>query len=353
MPSQSTNSTYSRAESAAQLAAFEATPSSQRQFEAHFGVPRTTLQHWLARKHALAADPAVAAFFESPQGTAFLGSFMVALFLVFDLGTSSGLRHIGRFLKLSGLGPFVAASFGACQRYSLMLEAETRQYGRDQRATLVKSMSHKRICIAADETFHPSICLVAMEPVSNFIFVEQYADDRTTATWTAAVQAATKDLPVTISQGTTDQARPLIAMVEKELGAHSNSDVFHVQQELSHATSLALAAQSTRVEEAVLEATLELQKQQELAKQALEAVRGPGRPLDFEARIEKAKTDQAVAMKAREDAQNRQELAHEKIREVGEVYHPFNLRTGERQSAREVRSRAGASEGVDFRREIW
>ena len=71
--------------------------------------------------HALRADDVVVAFFESPQGTAFLGNFMVALFLVFDLGTSSGLRHIGRFLTLSGFGPFVAASFGACQRYSLAL----------------------------------------------------------------------------------------------------------------------------------------------------------------------------------------------------------------------------------------
>ncbi len=43
---------------------------SQREFGEVVGVPRTTLQYWLARKEKLDAEPALVAFFESPVGLA-------------------------------------------------------------------------------------------------------------------------------------------------------------------------------------------------------------------------------------------------------------------------------------------
>jgi len=39
-------------------------------------------------------------------------------------------------------------------------------------------MPKKKISICQDETFHPDICLVAMEPVSNFILLEKYDKKR-------------------------------------------------------------------------------------------------------------------------------------------------------------------------------
>lgn len=45
---------------------------SQREFAEAVGVPRTTLQYWLARKAGLDAEPALVDFFESPVGLAFL-----------------------------------------------------------------------------------------------------------------------------------------------------------------------------------------------------------------------------------------------------------------------------------------
>ena len=44
---------------------------SQRAFADQQGVPRTTLQYWLSRKHTVDAAPALVAFFESPDGLAF------------------------------------------------------------------------------------------------------------------------------------------------------------------------------------------------------------------------------------------------------------------------------------------
>ena len=45
---------------------------SQWQSAKEIGIPRSTLQHWLKRKDSVDADPDVAAFSESPAGTAFM-----------------------------------------------------------------------------------------------------------------------------------------------------------------------------------------------------------------------------------------------------------------------------------------
>jgi hypothetical protein len=47
-----------------------------------------------------------------------------------------------------------------------------------------------------DETLHPATCLVALEPVSGFILLEQYAADRTAATWMEALSTACVGLPI-------------------------------------------------------------------------------------------------------------------------------------------------------------
>ena len=46
-----------------------------------------------------------------------------------------------------------------------------------------------------------------------------------------------KDLSVEIIQPTSDEGKGLVKYVEKELGAHHSQDLFHVQQELTRATS--------------------------------------------------------------------------------------------------------------------
>ena len=104
-------------------------------------------------------------------------------------------------------------------------------------------MAHRSVTVCEDETFHPQICLVALEPVSGFILLEQYAADRTAATWTQALQAALVGLNVDVIQGTSDEATALRRHVEVDLGAHHSPDLFHGQHEVSKATSLHLARQ--------------------------------------------------------------------------------------------------------------
>ncbi len=58
------------------------------------------------------------------------------------------------------------------------------QQAQAQRKALARSMPLRELAVCEDETFYPDTCLVAIEPVSNFILLEQYAPDRTAANWT-------------------------------------------------------------------------------------------------------------------------------------------------------------------------
>ena len=82
-----------------------------------------------------------------------------------------------------------------------------------------------------------------LEPVSNFLLREQYAADRTAATWTQALQAGLDGLDVTVIQGTSDEATALRRHIETDFGAHHSPDLFHGQQAVSKGTSLHLARQ--------------------------------------------------------------------------------------------------------------
>src|ERR1700682_1936882 len=73
--------------------------SSQRQFAAQRGVPRSTLQNWRARQARLDTDPALAAFLESPAGLPFLHRLVLAARLVFTQQGPCGLRLLSHFLR--------------------------------------------------------------------------------------------------------------------------------------------------------------------------------------------------------------------------------------------------------------
>lgn len=74
--------------------------TTQRQFALEAGVARTTLQYWLARKDALDADPAVIAFFESPEGLAVLHRIVGAAHMAFTQVGPCGIRLVSMFLEL-------------------------------------------------------------------------------------------------------------------------------------------------------------------------------------------------------------------------------------------------------------
>jgi len=73
--------------------------------------------------------------------------------------------------------------------------------------------------VTQDETFTGGLCLVAIEPVSNYILLEQVAEARDHDTWSEAMAGALAPLKCHVIQSTSDEAPGLLAYVEHHLGA--------------------------------------------------------------------------------------------------------------------------------------
>jgi len=337
---------WSRQEIAERLDAFEAMDSpwiSHAQIARFLDVPRTTLEYWLKQRESLRRESnlprKVIDFFESPIGLAFLHQLIGAAHLVFVQANDCGIRSFCWFLELSRMNTFVAASYGAQQAVASQMESLIATFGQEEDQRLAANMPAQEISVCQDETFHPEICLVAIEPVSNFILLEQYQPQRDAATWNACMDQALDNLPVTVIQCTTDEAKALITHAQTHLGAHHSPDVFHVQHDVSQATSFALSNQ-TRIAQLQLEKAGEQVQQLHLELEACqEQCPESDHGSALQAQLHDAEEVQRKAKKGLEDCQARQQQATDARRGISQDYHPFDLTTAAPCTADEVASR--------------
>jgi hypothetical protein len=210
---------------------------SQRQAAQELQVPRTTLQAWRIWHDTLDICPRVAEFFQKGPGLAFLHRIVIAFHLVCVEVGACGIRLVCLFLNLTGLDRFVAASYGAQQQVNRRVEEAMGAYRQDETARLAQDMPRKAITVTQDETFTGGLCLVTMDPESNFIIVEQLAQTRDQVSWNACMAPALAQLNCQVIQSTSDEAPGLLAYVEHYLEAHHSPDLFHVQHELVKAVS--------------------------------------------------------------------------------------------------------------------
>jgi hypothetical protein len=327
---------WRREETVAHVVAFEAAATratSQREYARAHDVPRTTLQHWLARKGSLDASPTMVAWFESSEGLAFLHRLVIAVQFGMTYFSVGGLRAVAKVMELAGLERFVANSFGSRQKLGTSMEGQIREFAKEQRASLGAQMVPKQITVCEDETFHPAVCLVAIEPVSNFILLETYAPKRDEQNWNAALKTGLGDLPVRVIQSTSDEGKGLLAHVRRGLGAHHSPDVFHIQHELCRAVCAGLCAQVRRAEQSVTQAQAEAEAHRQQAQAWPLVPHGPGRPPDFAGRIAAAQGTVEQKEQALAAARERQERSRHAVRGIAKVYHPYELDTGSPRSA--------------------
>jgi len=310
---------------------------SQRDFAKMADVPRSTLRHWLARKNSIDAHPVLIEFFENPVGIAFLHRMVTAAHVSFTKNGTASIHNISDFLDKSGLSPFVASSYSSQRRVSKQMDDNIIQFGEIEDKRLGQQMPTKTITLCEDETFHPEICLVAIEPVSNFILVERYAIDRKTKTWDEAVCDALKNLPVEVIQVASDEGRSLISHALKGLKVHHSPDCFHVSYEVGRGTCGALMSKVRKAEkehEDAIKQTHEIEHEKEKFDGAEKRPRG--RRPHFEKRIEQAKQTEQQAKDDLEQARLNHETVLSEKAEIGRVYHPYDLKTGKRQGSETV-----------------
>ncbi len=305
---------------------------SERQAAVSLGVPRSTLQSWRDYAETLDTEPEVATFFDGPVGLAFLHRLVHAMHVVFvELG-ACGIRLVCQVLKLTGLDRFVASSYESQRRVNVAVECAITNYAKCERERLAPTMPHKDITVAQDETFTGGLTLVAMDPESGFIILEDTSKTRDAAAWKAAMDKALADLKCNIIQSTSDEGTGLVAYAENLLGANHSPDLFHVQQELSRAVSPPIAAKIRAAEKAAVEAQVIVRTTQSDAKEYLETIdtRGAGRPPNWPARIDEARLAAVDAQYEVDRLHSVRDSVREGIKGLGTDYHLADPATGVR-----------------------
>jgi len=270
---------------------------SQRDFAASQGIPRSSLQHWLARQASIAAPPEAIDFFEGPVGVTWLHQIVIAAHIVMSQVGACGVDLICQFLHLSRLSAFVGSSYGSQYEVAVAMEEHLVSYGATETQRLGSTMVNREITACLDETFHPEVCLVGIEPASNFILVETYSERRDAESWAQSLNAALTGLAVTIQQVTSDAASGLLRYAQEILGVPHSPDLFHIQRELVRATARPLSQQYCHAEKAVAQAETELARAVAKRERYQRRPR-PGRPPSFEVTLERAEQALACAQQA-------------------------------------------------------
>jgi hypothetical protein len=275
-------------------------------------------------------------FFQSAPGLAFLHRLVIAFHMVCVEIGACGIRLVCLFLKLTGLNRFVAASYGAQQQVNVRVEQAMGGYDQDETARLAKDMPQKDITVTQDETFTGGLCLITMEPDSNFIILEQMAEARDQTSWHASMEPALAQFNCRVIQSTSDEASGLLAYVEHYLEAHHSPDLFHVQHELVKAVSGPMAAKERTALKAVNDATDKFERLQNQPTDTGEAPekRRPGRPPKNPMSLEQAEQALDAAKRERERLAGQREQVQQSIRGMGHDYHFVDLERGVRRNSR-------------------
>src|SRR4029453_6544359 len=207
-------------------------------------------------------------------------------------------------------------------------------YDQDETARLAKAMPKKDLTVTQDETFTGGLCLIPIDPDSNFLILEQRAQARDQVSWNNAMAPALAKFNCRVIQSTSDEAPGLLAYVEHYLEAHPSPDFFHVQHELVKAVSGPMATKERAALKAVTEATAQLERLQSDPQSVGDESEKhcPGHPPKEPVRLEHAEQVLAAARREHERLAEQREQVKASIRGIGHDYHFVDLERGVRRN---------------------
>jgi hypothetical protein len=313
---------------------------SERQIAKDLNVPRTTLQAWRLWDDSLDICPHVAEFFQSGPGLAFLHRLVIAFHMVCVEIGACGIRLVCLFLQMTGLDRFIAASYGAQQRVNVQIEQAIVDYDQSETPRLAKDMPQKDLSVTQDETFTGGLCLITMDPESNFIILEQLADARDQVSWNDAMAPALAKFNCRVIQSTSDEASGLLTYVAHYLEAHHSPDLFHVQPELVKAVSGPMATKERAAYKALTEAQKQLERVLTDPQSADDEpeTRGPGRPPKAPVSREQAEQALEAATQEHQRLAAQREQVKASIKGIGHDYHFVDLERGVRRNGQLIAS---------------
>ena len=305
---------------------------SAREIADFLEVPNSTMQSWREKRKLNDLDE-LEIFFKGAVGTAFLQRVVLAGLKLAKCGPS-GIAGMQSFLHDSQLDLFVASSKGALHNCWIRCEKHLVQFGECEEARLAKGMDKRTITMGLDEMFRARLpCLVAMEAVSNYIFLEKFTKDRTSETWKAELENRMEGLNFKIDTVVSDLCGGITCLT-KSIGAIHSPDLFHGQYEISKATSASLASQERASKTALDKAEDGLRK---LIKKPRRIIKKESRKQKEEINnLQKKCDDLKIEYEKKKNVREEIRAANQMM---GKIYHPIDLENGALQSSENIKEK--------------
>ena len=186
---------WSRADIATALDDFsDPDPPSQRASAQQLGIPHATFNYWTAPLLPLPRTTPWTPSSAPPRASWSSAASSWPPSVVFQQHGACGIRLVGD-VPATDANWTVSSPARAERLHPLAahLESDLVAFRDSEQPALAQQMKPRTITVVADEHFHGGKpCLVAIEPVSDFILVECYRDRRDADTWKEAIREGTR-----------------------------------------------------------------------------------------------------------------------------------------------------------------
>ena len=143
-------------------------------------------------------------------------------------------------------------------------------------------------------------------------------------------------MPVDVIQATSDGGTGLIKHVEQSLQAHHSPDLFHVQQDLTRATSAPINAKVKQAEKTYETSKKVLEKLMKKQEKEYKIRENPDLCAELDRDVILEEMVAEAALIRLNELKKHQEDIKESKKALGAVYHPYDLETGAPQTAEVV-----------------
>ncbi len=267
-------------------------------------------------------------WWETEDGRCWLIRLVVATLYTFGLTRGVGAETISEFFGRLRLETHVGCSPSALREVMQALEHVLLETAEAWEHEGVAAGEVRPIIGAVDETFLERMMLVFMDLVSGYLLFEEVAEDRTSTTWYALVEARLEALGVGVVYLVSDRAKALIKLAEQGLECLSIPDVFHLIHDLVKSYSLAICGPLRQARQALNQ-----------ARESLTTCQASHRSSD-EAQQAQAEVEARAAEVERWESVHSAYRHH--LETVSLIVHPWHICNSTPQTSQEVERRLHA-----------
>jgi transposase len=266
---------------------------------------------------------------ETAEGRQWLTRLVIATLYTFGLKRGVGLDTISEFFVRLHLATQVGCSASALRGVMQALEAALLETAMAWEQAEQAHEAGREIIGAVDETFLEQMMLVCLDLRTGYLLLEEVADDRTYATWKAAIEERLQALGAQVLYVVSDRAKALVQLAETGLECLSMPDFFHVVHAIVKSYSLAIGQRWRRAQQELTKAQEALTRRQEQCHAAQEV------------------SEARVVIEARHAEVRRWEEVHHTYRShlesLSHTLHPFRLVDSTPQTSAQVESQFTAA----------